>query len=75
MSGRSSLIGTKFKRPAADAHQNLESLPAEGDVLDDDELRVCLKALRSGKATWWDNVPVEAYRGSVEATTELFRIL
>ena len=67
-------LGTKFQRPAADAHQNLESLPAEDDVLDNDELRDCLKALRSGKATGWDNVPVEAYRGSVEATNELFRI-
>ena len=67
-------LGTKFQRPAAAAHQNLESLSAEDDVLDDDELRVCLKVLRSGKATGWDNVPVEAYRGSVEATNELFRI-
>ena len=67
-------LGTKFQRPAADARQNLESLPAEDVVLDNDELRVCLKALRSGKATGWDNVPVEAYRGSVEATNELFRI-
>ena len=30
-------LGTKFQRPAADAHQHLESLPAEDDVLDDDE--------------------------------------
>ena len=68
-------LGTKCQRPAADAHQNhLESLPAEDDVLHDDRLRVCLKALRSGNATGWDNVPVEAYRGSVEATNELFRI-
>ena len=67
-------LGTKCQRPAADAHQNLESLPPEDDVLDDDELRVCLKAKRSGKATGWDDVPVEAYRGSVEATNDLFRI-
>ena len=33
-----------------------------------------LNALRSGKATGWDNVPVEAYRGSMHATNELFRI-
>ena len=38
-------IGTKLQRPAADAHQNLEIPPAENDVLDDDELSVCLKAL------------------------------
>ena len=67
-------LGTKFQRPAADAHQNLERLPAEYEVLDDDELRVCLKALRSGKAMGWDKVRVEAYRGSVEATNELVDI-
>ena len=67
-------LGTKFKRPAADADRNLESAAAEEDELGYDELRDCLKALRSGKATGWDDVPVEAYRGSVHATSELFRI-
>ena len=64
-------LGTKFQRPAADAHQNLESLPAEDDVLDDGELRVCIEALRSGKATGWDNVPVEAYRGLMWRTEQI----
>ena len=32
----------------------------------------CLDALRSGKAVGCDNVPVEAYRGSNEAKSELF---
>ena len=67
-------LGTKFKRPAADADRNLESAAAEEDELGYDDLRDCLKALRSGKATGWDDVPVEAYRGSVHATSELFRI-
>ena len=67
-------LGTKFKRPAADADRNLESAAAEEDELGYDELRDCLKALRSGKATGWDDVPVEAYRGSVHATSELLRI-
>ena len=35
---------------------------------------MCLKALCSGKATGCDNVPIEAYRGSVHATNELYRI-
>ena len=43
-------------------------------MLGDDELIDCRKALRSGKATGWDKVPVEAYRGSVNAMNELFRI-
>ena len=32
----------------------------------------CLDALPSGKAVGCDNVPVEAYRGSNEAKSELF---
>ena len=39
-------------------------------MLGDDALRDCLKALRNGKVTGWDNVPVEAYRGSVKASVE-----
>ena len=50
-------LGAKFQRPTADAEWNLENLVAEEDVLGYDELVVCLKALRSGKATWCDNVP------------------
>ena len=67
-------LGAKFQRPTADADRSLENLVAEEDVLGYDELGVCLKALRSGKATGCDNVPIEAYRGSVHATNELFRI-
>ena len=67
-------LGTKFQRPSADANRNLENLVAEEDVLGYDELGVCLKALRSGKATGCDNWPIEAYRWSVNATNELFRI-
>ena len=67
-------VGAKFQRPTADADRSLENLVAEEDVLGYDELGVCLKALRSGKVTGCDNVPIEAYRGSVHATNELFRI-
>ena len=67
-------LGAKFQRPPADADWNLKNLVAEEDVLGYDELGLCLKALRSGKATGCDNVPVEAYRGSVHAANELFRI-
>ena len=42
-------LGIKFQRPAADAHQNLESLSAEDDVLDDDELSVCQRLYAAGK--------------------------
>ena len=49
-------------------------LTAEYDELSDDELRMCLDALRIVKAPGFDNVPIEAYHGSEEATKELFRI-
>ena len=75
LSGWEKYLGANFQRPTTDADRNLENLVAEEDVLGYDELEVCLKALRSGKATGCDNVPVEAYRGSVHATNELFRIM
>ena len=70
----SKFLGAKFASPDADRNRPLEHLTAEDDELGDDELRKCLQALRCGKAAGCDGVPVEAYRGSVEATTELFRI-
>ena len=42
--------------------------------MNDIELNECLDALRSDKAVGCDNVPVEAYRGSIEAKRELFRL-
>ncbi len=44
------------------------------NLLNDTELNECLDALRSGKAVGCDNVPVEGYRGSIEAKSELFRL-
>ena len=67
-------LGAKFQRPAADADRNLENSASAEDALSEDELRICLNALRSGKAAGWDNVPVEAYRGPMHATNELFRL-
>ena len=66
-------MAQKFQRP--DAYRNLDNLVAEEDVLCYDKLGMCIKALRSDKATGYVNVPVEAYRGSVHATNELFRIM
>ena len=70
----STFLGAKFASPDADKNRSLECLTAEYDELSDDELRMCLDALRIGKAPGCDDVPIEAYRGSEEATKELFRI-
>ena len=67
-------LGAKFQWPTADAERNLENLVAEEDVFCYEELGVCLKSLRSGKAMGCDNVVIEAYRGSVYGTAELFRL-
>ena len=70
----SKFLGAKFASPDADKNRSLECLTAGDDELGDEELHTCLEALRFGKAPGCDDVPVEAYRGSVEATKELFRI-
>ena len=67
-------LGSKFKRPASDGNRNIESTAAQEDSISENELTDCLLALRSGKATGWDNIPIEAYRGSCGARDELFRI-
>ena len=67
-------LGSKFKRPASDENRNIESTAAQEDSLSENELTDCLLALHSGKATGWDNIPIEAYRGSSGARSELFRI-
>ena len=65
-------LGSKFKRPASDENRNIESTAAQEDSLSVNELNACL--LASGKATGWDNIPIGAYRGSLGARSQLFRI-
>ena len=67
-------LGAKFSRPESDSNRDLECLVAEDDLLNDTELNECIDALRSDKAVECDNVSVEAYRGSMEAKCELFRL-
>ena len=67
-------MGAKFASLDAEKNIYLEYLTAEYDELSDDELRMCIDALLIGKAPAWNDMPIEAYRGSGEATTELFRI-
>ena len=56
----SKFLGAKFASP-------------DGEFGDED-LHKCIDALPCGKGPGCESVPVEAYRGSVEATKELFRI-
>ena len=70
----SKFLRAKFASPEADKNSSLECLIAEDDELSDEELHKCIEALLCGKAPGCESVPVDAYRGSVEATKELFRI-
>ena len=54
-----------------DASIWLSDYAAQEDSLSENELTDCLLALRSVKATGWDNIPIEAYRGSCGARDEL----
>ena len=54
----STFLGAKFASPDADKNRSLECLTAEYDELSDDELRMCLDALRIGKAPGCDDVPI-----------------
>ena len=73
-------LGSKFKRPASDGNRNqLESTAAAENSLSENEfdhrhqiislfdiygLTESVLALCNGKATGWDNIPIEAFRGS-----------
>ena len=63
----SKFLGAKLASPDANKNRSLECVTAEDDGIGDE-------ALRCGKAPGCDSVPVEVYRGSMEATKELFRI-
>jgi hypothetical protein len=47
----------------------------ESDVPTDEELWFCLNALAKQKATGHDDVPIEAYRASVQASADLFALI
>ena len=70
----STFLGVTFASPDADKNRYLEYLTAEHDELSDGEIRMYMDALPIGKAPECDDVPIQAYRGSEEATKELVRI-
>ena len=47
----------------------------ENDVPTMEELELCLKALKAGRACGPDQIPVEAYRGSESAKNDLFEFI
>jgi hypothetical protein len=47
----------------------------ENDVPTMEELELCLKALKAGRACGPDQIPVEAYRGSESAKNNLFEFI
>ena len=50
-------------------------ITSEEDHLTENELEQCFKALNRNRKPGWDNIPIEAYEGSISAKQELFRIV
>ena len=68
-------LAKKFAQPACDVSRDREHIVSNDDSLSDEELDKALFALKSGKATGWDEVPVELYKNSKTARDELYRIV
>ena len=68
-------LAKKFAQPACDANRNREHIVSNDDSLSDEELDKALFAMKSGKASGWDEVPVELYKNSKTAREELYRII
>ena len=70
-------LDNKFAAISNDPEVDLSDLPDESPPAKFtlDEMKECVKKLKSGKACGPDKVPVEQYKASDEATTELFSLL
>ena len=68
-------LAKKFAQPACDANRNREHIVSNDDSLSDEELDKALFAMKSGKASGWDEVPVELYKNRKAAREELYRII
>ena len=67
-------LGKKFAAPESDLNRSLEQLASEEDHLSTSELEKAFKGLKNNRAPGWDDVPIEAYRHSTTAKSELFRV-
>ena len=68
-------LSKKFASPDADDNRNLEHTVPPDDCLTNAELDEAFTCLKSDRAPGWDNVPIEAYKYSPSAKSELFRIV
>ena len=66
-------MSSKFASP--DDNRRREYITSEEDHLTENELEQCFKALNRNRKPGWDNIPIEAYEGSISAKQELFRIV
>ena len=67
-------LADKFSSPDSDKDRPQEATVSPEDHLGEAELEDALKSLKEGKAPGWDNIPIEAYKYSESAKSELFRI-
>ena len=72
-------LGKKFSRTAEDAERYGEWKPLRppdtSDEPTDQDLDICLQALRKAKACGSDGVPAEAYKKSSKARALLFELI
>jgi len=68
-------LSAKFAAPDIDRAAEREATVSQEDHLTDEELLKCLNGLSENKAPGADNLPIEAYKYSLTARNELFRII
>ena len=68
-------LSKKFAAPECDNNRDREHTVSKEDPLSVEELDAALFAMKSGKASGWDDVPVELYQNSKTARSELYRII
>ena len=73
LSSWNEFLSAKFASP--DANRARENIISEEDELTDQELEECFSALNRNRKPGWDDIPIEAYEGSLSAKHELFRII
>ena len=73
VSAWNTFLAKKFTSPPSDINREQEQTVSPDDHLTTAELEECLDALKSGKAPGVDGIPIEAYKHSPAAKSELFR--
>ena len=75
LSSWNTFLSDKFKPPEIDSTRVCEATVSPEEYLTEDELEDCLKNMKDGKAPGPDDLPIEAFKYSTAAKSELFRVI